>query len=194
MDLWDRVDLLVHQFEMCSACTTQEQLALKSHDMAQTLGKFKERLEKTISYMESCEIEGDELWSTFRKDMEDTCSLLKASMRTTYVDKIRCMDVDSLAINLFITTKDILRDWADDFYGDDFEVDTREVWFSYFNVVSALSLFCDTRECEESLRLQYKNNIKPKTEECKRSSFKEKIVKKSKNKVTLQQKKTRGRE
>ena len=176
--LWDQVDLLIYYLNINSSRPTSEELYLKSTDMSMTLSTFKSRLEESVDHMSYCDTQDDELWETFKSDMNNLCSLLKNSFRITFVDKISCTEIDRIAVNLNITAEAILSDWTADFSGDDFEVDRKDVWGAYMCLVSAHSLFSTTKRCEESLALQYKLNIEKKHQKVKKKC----AVKKSTNK------------
>jgi hypothetical protein len=135
---------------------------LKTGDMSKTFETFKERIMDSVNFVGSDKEGNDELWNTFSKDMTDVCCLLKNSLRVTFVDNITCMDIDKMAVNLFVTTERILWDWTEDFYRDDFEVDDERVWMAYKSLLLAMSLFCDTKKCESALLWQYNVNVKPK--------------------------------
>ena len=160
-ELWDRVDFLIYRFEACSSRFISEELHLKSQDMSARLSTFKGRLEETIDHVLSCQTQDDELWDTFIKDMNDVCSLLKASIRSTFVEAVSCVDIDRMAMNLFLTTKDILEDWTSDFCRSDFEVDREDVWLSYKKLLGALCVFYESVSCEDALSLQYTLHILP---------------------------------
>ena len=83
--------------------------------------------------------------------MTDMCCPLKNSLRVTFVDNMTCTDIDKMAVNLFVTTEGILCDWTEDFLRDDFEVDDENVWMAYKSLLFAMSLFCDTKKCEQAL-------------------------------------------
>ena len=161
-DLWDHIDLVKYHLDICSNRQTSDVLHLKSEDMSTMLSTFKSRLLDCIEHIGYYETIDDELWDTFKIDMNNMCSMLKSSLRITFVENITCTDVDRMAVNLFVATEAILSDWTKDFYGDNFEVDEEGVWLAYKKLLFALSLFCDTGRCEESLMLQYDLNIKQK--------------------------------
>lgn len=185
-DLWDRLDFWIFLLNNNCARSMPETLLLKSEDMITRLESFKSKLLATIEYVDTCNTRGDVLWDTFKNDVNNMCSLLTASMRITFVHTITCSDIDRLAVNLFNTTEDLLKDWTDDFNCSDFVVDSDDVWRAYAQLLSGLSLFCDSGICKASLQRQYDINIQPTSDSiksrapkktCKKGIFKKRVCK-----------------
>jgi hypothetical protein len=154
---WDNADLVRFHLltHMGRRLDKSSAFCLKAEDMSSKLSTFKDGLLESLSRIPE-DTQGEEFWCTFERDMTSMCSLLTSSMRITFVEIVNCSDIDTMAMNLFVTTDNLLSDWAQDFESENFkrlalEACGESVLLCYSSLLRSMSLFCDASICQESL-------------------------------------------